>query len=71
MRLCAILAIIIAFVGLASPAQAHSLEELERDLSGREKYFQPVDQPAPTFTLEDAAGQPVSLGDLRGKVVIR
>lgn len=55
---------------LATPAAAHSLEELETQLSGREKYFQPVDQPAPEFTLVDAAGREVGLADFRGKVVV-
>ncbi|MCS6758865.1 MAG: hypothetical protein MO852_07435 [Candidatus Devosia euplotis] len=38
---------------LATPAAAHSLQELDAQLSGREKYF----QPAPEFTLVDAAGR--------------
>ncbi len=52
MRLSAILAIIIASVGIAMPASAHSLKEVEEQLTGRDKYFQPVDQPAPGFTLD-------------------
>jgi len=70
MRLFAILAIIIASVGSALPAFAHSLKDVEEQLTGRDKYFQPVDQPAPAFTLENAEGQPVSLSDFRDKVVI-
>lgn len=70
MRLSAILAIIIASAGIAMPALAHSLKEVEDQLTGRDKYFQPVDQPAPGFTLVNADGQPVSLPDFRGKVVV-
>jgi protein SCO1/2 len=54
----------------AAPAMAHSMQELEDDLSQREKYFQPFDKQAPEFTLQDAAGRPVSLADFRGKVVV-
>lgn len=70
MRLTAILAIIIASVGIATPASAHSLKEVEEQLTGRDKYFQPVDQPAPAFALENADGQAVSLSNFRDKVVI-
>lgn len=70
MRLSAILAIIIASAGIATPAFAHSLKEVEEQLTGRDKYFQPVDQPAPGFTLENADGQHVSLSNFRDKVVI-
>lgn len=55
---------------LVSSAAAHSLEELQTQLSSRDKYFQPVDQPAPQFTLVDAADRSVSLADFRGKVVV-
>jgi protein SCO1 len=51
-------------------AVAHSLDELEAQLRDREQYFQPVDQEAPAFALEDADGRAVSLDDLRGKVVV-
>ena len=54
----------------ASPLAAHSLDELEADLGDREQYFQPIDQAAPDFTLEDTEGRAVSLEDLRGKVVV-
>lgn len=52
------------------PASAHSLEELEEDLSSRERYFQPLDQPAPSFALKDAEGHPVKLADFADKVVV-
>lgn len=55
---------------LVTPVGAHSLEELESQLLGRDKYFQPVDQPAPSFTLINAADREVDLADYRGKVVI-
>lgn len=55
---------------LVTPVAAHSLEELESQLADRDKYFQPVNQPAPAFTLIDAAGREVDLAAYRGKVVI-
>ncbi|HEX9871772.1 MAG TPA: SCO family protein [Candidatus Tectomicrobia bacterium] len=55
---------------LVTPVGAHSLEELESQLLGRDKYFQPVDQPAPAFSLIDAEDREVDLADYRGKVVI-
>ncbi|HEX9569508.1 MAG TPA: SCO family protein, partial [Rhodospirillales bacterium] len=36
----------------------------------KEMYFQPLDKQAPDFALMDADGLPVSLRDLRGKVVV-
>lgn len=54
----------------ASPAFPHSLKEVEHNIHDQEKYFQPVDSTAPDFTLQDAAGRAVKLGDFRGKVVI-
>lgn len=54
----------------AERAAAHSLDELETDLKESERYVQFVDQPAPDFTLLDAAGNRVSLADVRGKVVV-
>lgn len=63
-----IAAIILA--ALASPALAHSLDYVEQQLMEKEDYFQPVDSEAPDFALEDAAGNPVEMADLRGKVVV-
>lgn len=55
---------------LVAPAAAHSLEQLETQLLDRDRYFQPVDRPAPEFTLVDAMDREVSLADFRGKVVV-
>ncbi|MQA67101.1 MAG: redoxin domain-containing protein [Alphaproteobacteria bacterium] len=52
------------------PAMAHSMKQLEGDLTKREKYFQPLDKDAPSFSLNDPDGRPVSLADFRGKVVV-
>lgn len=54
----------------AADATAHSLKEVEDQLSAREVYMQVVNQPAPDFDLEDADGHRVTLTSLRGKVVI-
>ena len=63
-------ALMLIIVASAGPAAAHSLAEVEGELGGKERYFQPVDQPAPDFTLRDAAGRELRLADLRGEVVV-
>lgn len=60
----------VALVSAAADLAAHSLEEVEDQLSEREDYVQMVDRPAPAFTLQDADGRQVSLADYRGKVVV-
>jgi len=61
---------IILLTASGSQVAAHSLEHLETELSEQETYFQPVDKEAPDFTLEDAEGQAVGLGDLKGTVLV-
>ena len=64
-------ALVFAFaVALIAAARAHSLEEVDRDLYAKEKYFQPVDNATPDFALQDANGATVRWGDFRGRVVI-
>lgn len=57
-------------VGVAGPAVAHSLKDLEDELFRREAFVEIVDRAAPEFTLHAADGQPVRLTDYRGKVVV-
>lgn len=59
-----------AAAALATAAAAHSLEELQAKLLEEEKYFQPDDKEAPTFTLGNADGKVFRLADFRGKVVV-
>jgi protein SCO1/2 len=59
-----------SLVVLAVNAAAHSLDEVEAQLGDREQYFQPIDQEAPDFTLQDPDARAVGLEDLRGKVVV-
>jgi protein SCO1 len=65
---------IILAVALALPVApatwSHSLEDLQTQLSDREKYFQAIDKAAPAFKLQDADARAVSLADFRGKVVV-
>jgi len=61
---------LVIAAALAAPASAHSLKELEDQLTAREPYLQVVNRPAPDFALQDADGRATSLTDLRGKVVI-
>src|SRR5438552_991412 len=65
----AMLALLCVFT-IDAPAQAHSLQELEKQLYEQEKYFQAVDSDAPDFALQDADGKTVRLSDFRGKVVV-
>jgi protein SCO1/2 len=68
--LCRLLAVAAMVAGLAHGAPAHSLDEVDAMLKGDEKYFQPIDKPAPDFALRAADGRAVRLADLRGKVVV-
>jgi protein SCO1 len=61
---------VASVAALATSARAHSLEELQATLLKDEKYFQPVDKPAPEFTLQNADGKVFRLADFRGKVVV-
>lgn len=62
--------LLIALALFATPAAAHSVNDLEADLFEREKHFQPVAKEAPGFALKDAKGRPVSLADFRGNAVV-
>jgi protein SCO1/2 len=57
-------------IAAAAPSYAHSLKELEDQLTASERYIQVMSRPAPAFTLQDAEGHPTSLADLHGKVVV-
>ena len=54
----------------ALPTLAHSLGDLEEALHASAPYAPLIHRPAPGFTLTSSEGEPVSLADLRGKVVI-
>lgn len=61
---------LLAFAATIFAAQAHSLDDVEQELWDREKYFQPIDEAAPAFALEDAEGRAFSLEDFRDDVVV-
>ncbi|MBI3434521.1 MAG: SCO family protein [Proteobacteria bacterium] len=69
-RAFAALALALVVASLPAVARAHSLAEFEAALGAREKYFQPIDKDAPDFALADAAGRPLRLAGLHGKVVV-
>lgn len=53
-----------------SVSGAHSVQELNDMLTQSEKFYQPIDRPAPQFSLLDQNENPVTLDDLQGKVVV-
>ncbi len=64
-------AFVLALAGATvAPAIAHSVNELEYLLGEREKYFQPLDNDAPEFELQDADGREARLDDFQDKVVV-
>lgn len=64
-----ILALAVA-AAITPQAWAHSVDELETMLGDKEKFFQPLDKPAPEFALRNPDGAAMGLKDLRGKVVV-
>lgn len=69
-RSIGLLAALVLVAFIAEPASAHSLQEVEKSLGAREKFFQTIDKPAPDFALGDADGRAVGLADFRGQVVV-
>jgi protein SCO1/2 len=57
-------------LALTPRAGAHSLDELEKAVSERERFVEFRNEPAPDFALQDADGRSVALRDFRGKVVV-
>lgn len=71
-RLSTILWLFAVVVAL-NPAKillAHSLDDVEQQLSKREAYLQIVNQDAPHFILQDLNGRPRALNDFQDKIVI-
>jgi len=64
------LLVLVVATAFGSAAAAHSLDDVEAMIGGKEKYFQPIDKPAPDFTLRSADGRIVRLADFRNKVVV-
>jgi len=62
--------VVSLIIAAATPSSAHSLKELEDQLTASDPYIQVVNRPAPAFALQDADGHVTSLADLHGKVVI-
>lgn len=65
-----VLLILVAGAAAVPAASAHSLDELEGQLTKQELSFQAVSRPAPAFTLQGSDGQPHSLSDWKGKVMV-
>jgi protein SCO1 len=56
---------------IAAPAIAHHPgKDLDEVMGRKEKYFHPINKPAPEFSLIDAPGRTFTLSDFTGKVVV-
>jgi len=63
--------VLAAVFALASSASAHHPgADLDEVMGSKEKYFQAVDKPAPSFTLRDASGNEVTLDTFSDNVVV-
>jgi protein SCO1/2 len=60
----------IALAYIGGVAADHAMDEVQSEFRRKEKYFQPIDKPAPDFALTDAEGRAVNLESLRGKIKI-
>ena len=71
-RLSSILWLILAaaIISSAKTTLAHSLDDVEQQLSKRDAYLQVVNQDVPPFHLQDLNGQPRELNEFQDKVVI-
>jgi protein SCO1/2 len=54
----------------AASAWSHSVDDLQKLLGSRERYFQAIDKEAPDFALQGADGRSFSVDDFHGKVVV-
>ncbi|WP_119390694.1 SCO family protein [Taklimakanibacter lacteus] len=67
----ALLATVLAALAFAAPASAHHPgTNLDEVMGDKEKYFQAIDKPAPSFELADAEGRRVRLSDFADKIVV-
>jgi protein SCO1 len=66
------LSLLVAVPSLLAAASAwsHSVDDLQKLLGSRERYFQALDKEAPDFALQDAEGRSFSVDDFHGKVVL-
>jgi protein SCO1/2 len=63
--------LLIVAMTLASPVAAHHPgADLDKVIGSRERYFQVIDKPAPTFELESTTGRALTLSDYADRVVI-
>jgi protein SCO1/2 len=65
-----VLAPLLVLAWIAPAAAHHPGADLDRVMGSKEKYFQLIDRPAPTFELMGAGEKAVSLDDFRDKVVV-
>jgi protein SCO1/2 len=64
-------ALLFSFLASATPVLAHDAgHDLDELMGSEEQYFQPIDEPAPSFELVDMDGNPVQLSDFGDKVVV-
>ena len=71
-KLSTVLLLVVAalFLNPAKISLAHSLDDVEQQLSERDVYLQVVNQDVPPFRLQDLNGRPRELNEFQDKVVI-
>ncbi|HJU19235.1 MAG TPA: SCO family protein [Stellaceae bacterium] len=69
-KLAFFLVFLLAAYAIPLPAFAYILGQVQQQLHDNEEFFQIVNSKAAKFTLRDAEGQTVGLGDFKGKVVV-
>ena len=64
------LALLLVLTETGSAAAHHPGADLDRVMGSKEKFFQLIDRPAPTFALMGAGGKGVNLADFTDKIVV-
>lgn len=64
------LLVVVPALFVAASAWSHSVDDLQKLLGSRERYFQALDKEAPDFALQDAEGRSFSVDDFHGRAIV-
>ena len=67
---CSLLAVLAVFLIITPVRADHPGANLDKVIHDKEKYFQKVDKPAPTFDLVNGDGGQISLSDYSDKILV-